>query len=202
MRSSLAAGSMVRRQTALLRKMIDDDPQVQCTSQWCSVMRKLSEDRAHVDMFVGYRELCRDPASVIRRILFAVCGEETAWNINVPALQCYDAEFQTGAGLRSRNEAEGLDSADQSRSSCHRFRLPKSREFPLGAPQSRINSKSCDLMTAMIAVDELQVGLCLPGGAVPVGWSQRYPHFLLLRSDPRVDPGSGVQISKLAGCLT
>lgn len=91
------------------RTMLDDDPLVQCTNQWRSVMQRLWEDRSLVDMFVGYDELCTDPARVLRRILGAVCGEQAAWNVDVPALRCYDDEFRRGAALRSKNELPRLE---------------------------------------------------------------------------------------------
>jgi hypothetical protein len=94
------------------RTMLDDDPLIQCTSQWCSVMQKLWDDRSHVDLFVGYRQLCTEPAGVLRRILDAACGAERTRHIDVPALRCYDDEFRRGAALRSKNEVPRLEPAE------------------------------------------------------------------------------------------
>ena len=90
------------------RTMLDDDIPVQCTNQWCNVMNRIWDDRAHIDLFVGYQQLCRDPAGVLRRILSMVASEEAAWNINVPALHSCDDEYRCGARLRSMNEFSDL----------------------------------------------------------------------------------------------
>jgi hypothetical protein len=90
------------------RTMLDDDPLVQCTNQWCSVMQKLWEDRSHVDLFIGYRQLCADPAGALRLILNRLCGAAATDPIDVPPLRCYDDEFRGGSALRSKNEAPHL----------------------------------------------------------------------------------------------
>ncbi|MEO8493753.1 MAG: sulfotransferase [Planctomycetota bacterium] len=90
------------------RSMLSDDTLLQCTRQWCAVMGKLWADRAHVDLFVGYPELCREPVKTVRRILGAACGEDVAGNVEVPPLVCYDDEYRRGAPLRSKNEEARL----------------------------------------------------------------------------------------------
>ena len=51
------------------RDMLDDDLVTQCTNQWCHVMRKLCDDQSLVDLFVGYRQLCESPGTVLQQIL-------------------------------------------------------------------------------------------------------------------------------------
>jgi hypothetical protein len=92
------------------RSMLSDDVQTQCASQWRSVMRKLWDDRAHIDVCVGYRQLCLDPSGVIQRILREACGAEIEYPTDPVVLRCYDDEFRRGGPLRSRNEAPSLQS--------------------------------------------------------------------------------------------
>lgn len=91
------------------RTMRNDDTVTQCIHQWCGVMDKLWEDRCHVDLFVGYRQLCADPAGIMRRILGATCGSGPPCTVNVPQLRCYDDEYRRGAPLRSKNELDRLE---------------------------------------------------------------------------------------------
>ncbi len=90
------------------RSLLSDDLQAQCTSQWCGVMRKLWDDRAHVDLVVGYRQLCLDPAGVLQHILREVCAREPTCAADLPRLRCYDDECLRGAPLRSKNEVDRL----------------------------------------------------------------------------------------------
>ena len=91
------------------RDMLDTDANVQCTNQWCGVMAKLWEDRSHVDLFVEYHELCRNPGGVLDRIAAAMGIQSSTSTDVLPKLACYDDEFQIGAPLRSKNELPQLD---------------------------------------------------------------------------------------------
>jgi hypothetical protein len=91
------------------RSLLSEDVQAQCTSQWCGVMRKLWNDRAHIDLLVGYRQLCLNPAGVVQRILRDGCGRESTCADNLPCLRCFDDEYRRGAPLRSKNELDSLD---------------------------------------------------------------------------------------------
>ena len=91
------------------RSLLSDDLQAQCASQWCGVMRKLWDDRAHIDLLVGYRQLCLNPAGVVQRILREACGREPTCAANLPRLRCFDDEYRRGAPLRSKNEVDRLD---------------------------------------------------------------------------------------------
>ena len=92
------------------RSLISDDIQAQCASQWCAVMRKLWDDRAHIDLLVGYRQLCLNPTEVVQRILQEACGREAGCTDNLPCLRCFDDEYRRGAPLHSKNEINRLDS--------------------------------------------------------------------------------------------
>ena len=91
------------------RRLLSDDVQTQCASQWCSVMRKLWDDRAYVDLFVGYRQLCLNPAGTVQRILREACDAEPTCAADFPSLRCFDDEYRRGAPLRSMNEVDRLD---------------------------------------------------------------------------------------------
>jgi hypothetical protein len=91
------------------RSLLSDDLHAQCANQWCAVMQKLWEDRAHVDLLVGYHHLCVDPAGVVRRILREACGREPCMAGRFPILRCSDDEYLRGAPLRSKNEVDRLD---------------------------------------------------------------------------------------------
>lgn len=90
------------------QSLLDSDPVVQSARQWRSVMTKLWEDRSFVDAFVGYEDLCANPAGAVRRIL-RTCGQPAADPIGLPALRCCDDEHQTGAPLQSKNELANLE---------------------------------------------------------------------------------------------
>ena len=92
------------------RSLLSDDLIAQCVGQWCGVMGRLWDDRTHIDLLVGYRELCMNPSVVIRRILREACGEEVARAEDSPRLDCFDDEYRLGAPLRSKNEISRLDS--------------------------------------------------------------------------------------------
>ena len=72
-------------------------------------MRKLHDDRSHIDLLVGYQQLCEDPARVVRRILREACGREPDLAADFPRLRCSDEEYRRGAPLRSKNEVDRLD---------------------------------------------------------------------------------------------
>lgn len=91
------------------RTLLSDDLQTQCVNQWGAVMRKLWDDRAHVDLLVGYRQLCVNPAGVVQRILREACGREPTRDDGFPRLDCFDDEYRRGAPLRSKNEVDRLD---------------------------------------------------------------------------------------------
>jgi hypothetical protein len=90
------------------RYLLSDDPHEQCTNQWCAAMRKLWDDRAHIDLLVGYHHLCANPADVVRRILRGACGIEPDVAADFPRLCCFDDEYRRGAPLRSKNELDRL----------------------------------------------------------------------------------------------
>jgi Sulfotransferase family len=92
------------------RTLFSDDLQTQCANQWCAVMRKLWDDQAHIDLLVGYHQLCLNPASVVQRILREACGREPTCADSFPCLDCFDDEYRRGAPLRSKNEVHCLDS--------------------------------------------------------------------------------------------
>jgi hypothetical protein len=94
------------------RSLLSEDLHTQCASQWCCVMRKLWDDRAHIDLLVGYRELCLNPAAVVQRILREACGSEPTCIDGIPRLDCFDDEYRSGASLRSKNEVNRLDSIE------------------------------------------------------------------------------------------
>jgi Sulfotransferase family len=91
------------------RRLFSDDLQVQCANQWCAVMGKIWDDRAHIDLLVGYHQLCLNPAGVVQRILREACGRESACAADFPVLRCFDDEFSRGAPFRSKNEVNRLD---------------------------------------------------------------------------------------------
>jgi hypothetical protein len=91
------------------RSLKSDYLHAQCASQWCGVMRKLWEDRTHIDLLVGYRQLCLNPASVVQRILREACGREPTCAADLPRLRCFDDEYRRGAPFRSKNEVDRLD---------------------------------------------------------------------------------------------
>jgi hypothetical protein len=90
------------------RGMIDDAV-AQCANQWSAVTRKVWEDRAHIDMIVGYRQLCREPRDVVTRILREAIGRPPSPAPELPRLACFDDEYRRGAPLRSKNELDRLD---------------------------------------------------------------------------------------------
>jgi hypothetical protein len=92
------------------RKLLSDDLHTQCAGQWCGVMAKLWEDRAHINLLVEYERLCRNPAGVVGRILREACGKDLSCADRFPRLCCFDDEYRRGAPLRSRNERTRLDS--------------------------------------------------------------------------------------------
>jgi hypothetical protein len=92
------------------RNLRNDDLHAQCAGQWCSVMGKLWEDRAHTDLVLGYQQLCKNPAGVVERILREACGRQPNCDLEFPRLRCFDDEYRRGAPLRSKNEVERLDS--------------------------------------------------------------------------------------------
>jgi len=91
------------------RSLLSDDILTQCANQWCAVMRKLWEDRSHVDLLVGYRQLCRNPEAFVQRILHEACGQGPDCLGRIPRLRCFDDEYRRGAPLRSMNEVPSLD---------------------------------------------------------------------------------------------
>jgi Sulfotransferase family len=93
------------------RSLLNDDLPAQCASQWFGVTHKLWDDRAHIDMLVGYRQLCLNPKSVVQHILREACGRESTCAANFPRLRCYDDEYRRGAPMRSKNEVDRLDSS-------------------------------------------------------------------------------------------
>ena len=92
------------------RRLLSDDLEAQCTNQWCAVMGKVWDDRAHIDLLVGYRQLCLNPAGVVLRILREACGREPTCTDSFPRLDCFDDEYLRGAPLRSKNEINQLES--------------------------------------------------------------------------------------------
>jgi hypothetical protein len=90
------------------RNLKSDDLQAQCADQWCGVMGKIWDDRAHINLLVGYHQLCLDPAGVVQRILRESCVIETDCAANLPSLRCFDDEYRRGAPLRSKNEVDHL----------------------------------------------------------------------------------------------
>jgi Sulfotransferase family len=90
------------------RSMLSDDLQAQCASQWCGVMRKLWDDRGHIDLLVGYRQLCLNPDAVVHRIIREACGRESTCAGELPRLRCFDDEYRSGASFRSKNEVDRL----------------------------------------------------------------------------------------------
>jgi hypothetical protein len=92
------------------RNLMSDDLHAQCAGQWCSVIGKLWEDRTHVDLVIGYQQLCKNPAGVVERILREACGRQQDCALDFPRLCCSDDEYRRGAPLRSKNEVERLDS--------------------------------------------------------------------------------------------
>jgi hypothetical protein len=91
------------------RDLLSDDLQSQCAGQWCGVMDKVWEDRAYVDLLVGYHQLCGNPAAIVRHILREACGREPELTAGFPRLRCFDDEYRCGAPLRSKNELDRLD---------------------------------------------------------------------------------------------
>jgi hypothetical protein len=91
------------------RSLLSDDLNAQCASQWCAAMRKLHDDGKHIDLLVGYQQLCEDPASVVRRILREACGREPDLAVDFPRLSCSDDEYRRGASLLSKNEVDRLE---------------------------------------------------------------------------------------------
>jgi Sulfotransferase family len=91
------------------RSLLSDDLQAQCADQWCAVMEKIWDDRAHIDLLVGYHQLCLNPAGVVQRILRGACGRESACAADFPRLRCFDDEVRHGAPFRSKNEINRLD---------------------------------------------------------------------------------------------
>jgi hypothetical protein len=83
------------------RDLVDDDLLLQCSNQWSAVNDQLARDRAHLDVLVGYDELCRDPAAALGRIARDLGVELDA--TAVPDLRSADDEHERGARLLSKN---------------------------------------------------------------------------------------------------
>lgn len=79
------------------RRHVDDRVVERCAWQWAAVNRKLSDDRACVNQVVAYHDLCRDPTSIVERILDRELAEP------LPPTRCFDDEFSRGSELRSKN---------------------------------------------------------------------------------------------------
>ena len=91
------------------RSLLSDDLQAQCASQWCGVMCKLRDDRAHDRL--GCRLSPTLPGPGRRGATHSSRGVRERANLaaDLPRLRCSDDEYLRGAPFRSKNEVDRLE---------------------------------------------------------------------------------------------
>ena len=83
--------------------MVGDDKVRQCALQWREVNTRLVRDRALIDEFVFYHELCEGPAGVVAGIVRGATHRDLDAEPGFPQILCYDREYRRGSRLRSKN---------------------------------------------------------------------------------------------------
>lgn len=85
------------------RALVSDDKLLQSALQWDAVNAVVARDRSLVDLFVPYRDLCARPAFYAAEIHRLASGAPLPFAPELPPLTCFDAEFERGSRLRSKN---------------------------------------------------------------------------------------------------
>jgi hypothetical protein len=129
------------------RELIRDDKVAQIAHQWCRTNLRMWQDRAMLDSFITYDELCAAPATAISSLLSQAARSPVDVAFEHDALPSCDNEYRRGGRLVPRRR-EWVASNDLVLSELQEKQLP-----PFTSEQMAVVESLCKDATRVMGID-------------------------------------------------